>query len=1049
MLRTLSLGLVASAALAVSACEPDFPQTAPSPVVTAVFDPTTASIPLPNDLVFLNPVNGVCPSTAAGGAAAACAQAELLQVFSHGADASKPAIAGEFPSDQEVAITVDFTQTNFAGGTTSQVAPDLDLKSFTPSTFVLSAIDSANTPREYTLDMLSLSYSKGTDHGTLSIHNLNHQPWPPGAYSVVLRGGSDGIKTTDSIPISASQIFNLIAQGKDMSDPRNLGLLRAQTGSIQAAIDQGKQLNVLIGIYQASSFKAADPHFPHEQTAITTTFHIAPQVTNVSIDPGRGLAPLPIDLLRNPATGKLTPTAACAFTSTALAADGTCPNPAAAGFLALDGFSTTGAILAPTSDLIKVATLTDTSLQLYDLTDKANPVQVSPSTYIAEPCEFTSVAPTTPGGACGAVTTALSPVIAIQPAGATAGYAPNGDPGSVFRTRPLKDNTDYAVVITTDVLDKGSQPLGSGTVASVLKFANPVNVAGKSALQGIDDGTTAVLEKMRGQLAPVFTKLATQGVDKSKVAIAYVFHTQTILSQAVGLAALPYGTPAATAAPAAVVASTPGDAFTKFGVLQALPHGNIDEILETDITTFNAIDPATGAFLADPTKAAAQTIHVLIATPKASNAAVPACPAAPNPLNAFGKCSPLMIFRHGLGGGRAQMLLIADTFAAAGLTTVAIDAAMHGDRSFCTSGTTGLASGCVGGAACTTALPAGAQGDAHPPGTCGAAGFVKNPVTPGATGNTDGIPAVSGSIPYLLSSNFFRTRDTFRQDLIDESQLVRAIAFVPDAQHLPPTSGNTVADHILTRAATTFGTPMIIDPATIYYSGQSLGAIHGTMTVASNPRISRAGLNVGGGSVVDIFTTSPAFAPAVNQLLAGLGITPGTAAYLQFLTVAKTILDPADPVNFAGHLTANTLPNLLPPLGGKTDGTVLQTPKKILMQVANCDQVVPNPFGLVWASNIAFASAPPGGPLPTGPAFFAPGATGTFQLFVGHDFNPADFGKAAKCTDTTAAGALTLNRGGGHGHLISFENSLTLAAQNDLASFVMTGNPVPSVTVAQ
>jgi hypothetical protein len=1035
MLRSLSLGLVALAALPIGACEPDLPQTTPSPVVTAVFDPTTASIPLPNDLVFLNPVNGVCPSSApASGSTAACAQAELLQVFSGGSDASKPAFAGNFPSDQEVAITIDFSQTNFSSGTSTQVAPDIDLKTFTPSTFVMSAVDNAGTPREYTLDMLSLSYSKGTDHGTLSIRLPNHQPWPPGAYSVSLRGGPDGIKTTDMTAISASQIFNLIAQGKDMSDPANLGLLRAQTGSIQSALDQGKQLNVLIGIYKASSFMAADLHFPHEQMAITTTFHIAQAVTNVSIDPGRGLAPLPIDLLRNPATGKLTPTAACAFTSTALAADGTCPNPAAAGFLALDGFSTTGAILAPTSDLVKVATITSNSLLLYDLSDAAHPALVDPTTYISEPCEFTSVAPSTPGGACGAATTALSPVIAIQPSGATAGYAPNGDPSSVFRTRPLKDNTDYAVVITTDVLDKGSAPLGSGTVASILKFTNPVNVSGKSALQGIDDGTTAVLEKMRSQLVPVFSALATKSIDKSKVAIAYVFHTQTILSQAVQLAALPYATPAATAAPSAVNPMLPTDAFTKYGVLQALPHGNIDEILETDITTFNAIDPATGAFLADPTKAAAQPIHVLIATPKASNASIPACTGQLAP---FGKCSPMMIFRHGLGGGRAQMLLIADTFAAAGMTTVAIDAAMHGDRSFCTKGTTGAASGCVGGAACMSALPDGAQGDAHPPGTCGAAGFVKNPVTPGATGNTDGIPAISGSLPYLLSANFFRTRDTFRQDLIDESQLVRAIAFAPSGA--PPT-GHTVFDHMVARG-------VIIDPATIYFSGQSLGAIQGTMDVASNPRISRAGLNVGGGSVVDIFTTSPAFAPAVNQLLAGLGITPGTAAYLQFLTVAKTILDPADPVNFAGHLTANTLPNLLPPLGGKTDGTIPQTPKKILTQVANCDQVVPNPFGLIWASNIAFASTPPGGPLPTGPTFFAPGATGTFQLFVGHDFNPADFGKAAKCTDATAAGALT--KGGGHGHLISFENSLTLAAQNDLASFVMSGNPVPSVTVAQ
>ncbi|HEY6173852.1 MAG TPA: hypothetical protein VIX73_05375, partial [Kofleriaceae bacterium] len=713
--------------LAVSACEPDLPQTPPTSVVTAVFDPTTASIPLPNDLVFFNAVNGVCPAMTPNvtGAAPACAQAELLAVFSHGAPANAPALAGEFPGDQEVAITIDFTQTNFSGGTTSQVAPDLDLKTLTASSLVLSSVTTDNVTHDIPLTMVDLSYTKGTDHGTLTIRNPGHQPWPAGAYTLVLRGGANGVKTTDGIAASASQIFDLIAQGKDMTDPKNLGLLRAQTGSVQAAIDQGKQLNVLIALYGQTAFPVATAHFPQQELAIATTFHIGTTPTNVSIDPGRGLVPLPIDLLRNPATGTITPVAACALVAGTLAADGTtCSNPAAAGFVTLDGFSTTGAILGPTSDLIKAGTVTDQTLLLYELPMGAPPALVSPATYITEPCEFTQ--------GCG-VANALSPVIALQPAGATA-----GDATSVFRTRPLKDNTDYALVMTTGILDKAGSPLGSGTVASILKFNNPVLVNGHSALQGIDDGTTAALEKMRGQLVPVFAALAarTPAIDKSKVAIAYTFHTQTILSQAAGLAAFPYARAKAdptTAAPGAVAASTPTDAFTKFGVLQALPHSNIDEILEVDIKTFDAINPATGAFIAAPNTAPTLPIHVLIATPKVSNAAVPACTGALAP---FGKCAPMMIFRHGLGRGRADMLLIADTYAAAGMVTVAIDAAMHGDRSFCTSGTTGAASGCVGGGDCTTALPPGAQGDAHPPGTCGAAGFVKNPVTPGATGNT-------------------------------------------------------------------------------------------------------------------------------------------------------------------------------------------------------------------------------------------------------------------------------------------------------------------------
>src|SRR5438128_3504376 len=151
---------------------------------------------------------------------------------------------------------------------------------------------------------------------------------------------------------------------------------------------------------------------------------------------------------------------------------------------------------------------------------------------------------------------------------------------------------------------------------------------------------------------------------------------------------------------------------------------------------------------------------------------------------------------------------------------------------------------------------------------------LSNPASCGYTG-ADGIAAVSSS--YLVSANFFRTRDTLRQDIIDESQLVRAIAFVPTGA--PPT-GHGLFDYMAAQGA-------IIDPSKVYFVAQSLGAIQGTVDVATNPRISEAVLNVGGGTVVDVFTTSPAFSATTNALLAGLGIQAGAnSAYLQFLVVA-------------------------------------------------------------------------------------------------------------------------------------------------------------------
>ena len=57
----------AALVLFLGACTPELPETPTDKVVNAVFDPTTASIPLPNDLVFPpfnSNLNSVCPPPA-------------------------------------------------------------------------------------------------------------------------------------------------------------------------------------------------------------------------------------------------------------------------------------------------------------------------------------------------------------------------------------------------------------------------------------------------------------------------------------------------------------------------------------------------------------------------------------------------------------------------------------------------------------------------------------------------------------------------------------------------------------------------------------------------------------------------------------------------------------------------------------------------------------------------------------------------------------------------------------------------------------------------
>jgi hypothetical protein len=981
-------------ALAAAGCAPDVPYTAPpASVVTAVFDPTTGDIPLPSDLLLLDPAS--LPGVPA-------AEKELLGVFK---------AQGGFPNDQEVAVTISFARDLLnADGSTTRVAPTLDPASFTPGTFFVFGVTAAGPGVIETGPIQAGDFTTGPGQvTTLTLHNKGGAPWAPGQYAVLVRGGTYGVKTVEGDPVNASSVFYLVAQGNDMTQQQNLILLQAQTGSYDSALALANQLNGLIAGYQPA-FAACDTRFPHQELAALAGFTIAPAQTQVDLDPGRGLVPLPIDLLRDPrpasptcaACGRLTPLAACTLAQgTINPTTGDCSSPAAAGFAALDGFSTTAPILAPTNDLVLAGTVTAATYKLYDLSNPASPVLVNPATYLTEPSEFTQ--------------SGVSPVVASQPVGATA-----TDATSPFRTVPLKDNTSYAVVITSGVKGKAGNALKKGTVANVLLFDNPlVDASGHSQLTGIDDATAGALEVMRQQLLPVRTALAaaSPAVPKSDIAMAYTFKTQSFTLQAAQLGALPYQAAQANPAgalPIGLSVSATNEIFVKYGVDPAIPASNIDEVLETDILTYNLLDPQTGAFNPDPSKAQAERIHVIVTTPKTA----PACTGGLAP---FGKCAPLMVFRHGLGGGRQQMLLAADTYAAKGMVTVAIDAAKHGDRAYCTTGSTNQ---CLPGSTCQAVPGFTTQGDTTVPGRCTLAsgstgngdGFpVRNAVTGAncATGGTCtiGIPAFSAN--YLISANFFRTRDTFRQDIIDQSQLILALAFAPSGA--PPT-GHAVFDHMVGRG-------LVIDPARVYYSGQSLGAIQGTVDVAAIPRIQKAVLNVGGGTLVDVFTTSPAFASTTNALLAGLGIAPGSSAYLQFLAVAKLILDPADPVNYAGHLTANTLPNLIPPLGGAIDGTVKQLAKKVLTQAALCDQVVPNTWNYVLDHNAGSA------PLPGATGF---GGPGTFQLFMKPTADPA--AAIAACGSPTGTSAFAQP----HGFLLDWSNpALAAKVQGDAAAFVV------------
>lgn len=905
--------IAAALALALAAgCAKDVsPESSPAFVDYSVFDPASGSIPLPNDLALLS------AATLPPGA-----QKELLLAF---------AAAGGFPNDLEVPITVGFTRASVGDSGSTLSAPTLDLSTVRPpghpsgATVALFRVD-VFPPQVVGYDVAGQSTSGATT--TLRLRNpasaSGSRTWTAGAqYALAIRGGPDGVKTAGGGEVHPQPTMFLLLAGKNLADPANQALL--PDPSLGAQLEQIRQNYLPI-------FMFVDDVFPSDELVNVSTFQIA-DGTSVRVDSGAGVVPLPFDLLRTDP-------------------DGTIINnpgfgPAAAGLDTLDGFSETAMMLAPTSAPIDAATVTGATVFLFDLSTTP-PTRVrdlagalgggapEEAVYVTQPPDINQACPI-PSGLCASA-------IGLQPA------VPAAVPGvGSFFLPPLEEDTDYAVVVTRGVMDAAGTPLVRGAVAKmILDVASPVSVGGVSQLaaSGVDDVTAAALETMRAQLAPVYDVLP-DGKTKADVAMAYTFKTQSTTGVSLQLSALPFGVEQA----AASAVFTPFAATDVTATWAALQGPDVDSFWSVTTPTVDAIDKTTGALRPDlatltPAQMAALVtpIPALVTVPLAAN--VPSC-GLPPPNDAL-RCARLVVFGHGLGGGHLQSMAFANALAANGFVVAAIDFPLHGDRAWCSTD-----ADCNPGGTCAL-FPGGAgQGDANPPGVC-SSGNLLDParLTSVASGR------------YFVSANFFRTRDAFRQNLIDQSALALSVAR-PPAPFAPQPAANPLATALLAKG-------IVIDPSEVYYEGISLGGIYGTQVLATNPRFTRGVLSVGGGTLVDIFTTAPAFQAEVDALFLSLGIDrsqiptdPAVAArYLQTLSVAKWVLDPAESVVFAKHVSREPLPNLLSPT------PALQVPKDAFGMVATGDTVVPNPFNFLLFQNVGadvtvYSSATaPGGAVP-------------------------------------------------------------------------------------
>jgi hypothetical protein len=275
-------------------------------------------------------------------------------------------------------------------------------------------------------------------------------------------------------------------------------------------------------------------------------------------------------------------------------------------------------------------------------------------------------------------------------------------------------------------------------------------------------------------------------------------------------------------------------------------------------------------------------------------------PESPKPQAGY----PVVIFGHGLGDSRfGGPTAVASTLTSAGFAVLAINAAGHGFGPESTV-TFSFQSGDR-----VTLRSGGRSVDLN------------------GDGKIEGNEGCALTTPVAIG-----LRDCLRQTVVDLMQLTRAVRAGIDLD------GDGFPD---------------LDASRLFYGGQSLGGLYGTIFNALEPGVRAATLNVGGGTVADIARTSPSYHGLSTLALGGRTpsllnkdgswdddstlrdkpvrslTVPGGLAIQSYFEIIEWLGNEGDPIAFAPHLKTS-------PLAGAA-------PKPVLFQFALGDRTVPNP----------------------------------------------------------------------------------------------------------
>lgn len=975
-------------ALALAACTPDIPKDAPADHAIVAFDPAAATpvVPSPNDLA-IDPTTGKVHAPV---------------------DPNSP------PANQEFLNEYLNTLDGFPLESTATALiqnGDLDPATVNASSVLVNDLTAAATGGNPAV-AATAQYDAAT-------HQIVIAP-PNGAWArghkfevVVVSSANSGIQLANGGgQVFASPVWAFARSATPLVTCE--GTVCHSNLSAVSDVAQAQQLEHLRQGYAPLLDALAANGVPREAVALLWTFTTTTH-PEMRFDPAGSVIPFPNDLVTDPATGNVklpAPTLPDGGVDTGLQGQ------LIAGLNTLDGFSTTAPIVSE-NDPVAPALVGDATIDVTSLSETS--VGFVPLFATTNPDVKFCVLPQMPG--CASTTAQPDGTYAMPDGGAVPQQL------QIIPQAPLDEQSTYGSFVTTELKSTDGKTVLPTTAFALFRMKNSlVDAEGHSTVSLVSDAQAQQIEPARAALKPFFDQAEEFGIPRSSLALAWTFHTQSEQSVLNTL----NGYPAIIGLPTdpVTLVETPG--LLTCGGTCAYPVTGIGHAFSGTIASALALGGQGGTL--DPTHPVIHTIPFILTLPTGTP-----------PATGW----PVVMFGHGLQGNRLQAMAFASSLAQGGFAMIAIDEVWHGERTTCTglgnfaSALEGQPAGtfndsvacnntnvcdegfpighCVKGPAttdlgdaCTFGAPGSAAGTGGDLFCQGAGQGQCRPTADGQPGpsfcdgadwkrDTSGQPAALGVVGIsgwnlFNLSNLFATRDNFRQQVIDDSQLARVLKDGTDA-----TGINAQLSGALSAAGT------YLDGAKIHYAGQSLGGILGTLYTASDPNIHKSLLNVPAGDLLGVFLTTPnpdlgALRTGFISTLASQGIAYGTPAFDNFAGIAKWILDPADPVN-SGH--------------SLTHGANLPADRQVFIQFIENDHLLPNPtteelIASAIRTNMGEMTCANGQPAPCVDVF---------------EFTEADFGSY-----------MTSNLDDRHGFLLNGKSpALTGFGQEQAVQFFATG----------